>query len=199
MAITTPAPPISTDALWRLTVDQYHAMIRAGILTTDDPVELLQGWLITRMPKHPHYRVVTQLTREALARILPGGWYVDAQEPITTADSEPEPDVVVVRGDRRQYLDRHPGPQDVALVVEVADSTLLRDRSFKKRLYADAGIPVYWIVNLVDNRIEVYTEPTVGEEQADYRESHHHGLAEALTVVINDQSIGRIEIRDLLV
>lgn len=197
MAITT--PPISTDALWRLTVDQYHAMIRAGILTTDDPVELLQGWLITKMPKHPRHRVVTQLTREALARILPGGWYVDAQEPITTADSEPEPDVVIVRGERRQYLDRHPGPRDVALVVEVADSTLLRDRSFKKRLYAAAGIPVYWIMNLVDNRLEVYTEPTGEGEQADYRESHHHAPAEVLDVVIDDHKIGRIEIRDLLV
>lgn len=62
---------------------------------------------------------------------MPDGWYVDAQEPITLDDSEPEPDVVVVRGNTRDYLDRHPDPQDLALVVEVADSTLERDRTAK--------------------------------------------------------------------
>ena len=73
---------------------------------------------------------------------MPQGWYVDAQEPITTSDSEPEPDVVIVRGDTRQYLNRHPGAQDLALVVEVADTSLQRDRTSKKRLYARVGIPV---------------------------------------------------------
>jgi hypothetical protein len=71
-------------------------MIRAGILTDDDPVELLEGWLVPKMPKNPPHRITTRLTREALVGILPTGWYVDTQEPITTADSEPEPDVVVV-------------------------------------------------------------------------------------------------------
>src|SRR5262245_39214068 len=139
MSATTPlsvpeqSVVVPTDVIWRFSVDQYHAMIRAGILTEDDPVELLEGWLITKMSKSPKHRVVTQLARETLARVLPSGWYVDAQEPVTTADSEPEPDVAVVRGERRQYLDHHPGPQDVALVVEVADSSLQRDRSLKKR------------------------------------------------------------------
>jgi Uma2 family endonuclease len=157
-AVSEQSTAVPADVIWRFSVDQYHAMIRAGILTEDDPVELLEGWLVTKMPKNPRHSVATRLIRQALEGLLPPGWYVDTQEPLTTADSEPEPDVVVVCGDRRQYLDHHPGPQDVALVVEVADSTLQRDRSLKKRLYAAAGIPAYWIVNLLDSQFEVYTD-----------------------------------------
>jgi Uma2 family endonuclease len=76
------------------------------------------------------------------------------------AESEPEPDLAVVRGDENTYLHRHPGPADVALLVEVADSTLDRDRADKARIYGQAGVPVYWIVNLVDRQVEVYTSPT---------------------------------------
>lgn len=117
------------EPIWRLQVRQYYDMIDAGILTDDDPVELLEGWLVTKISKAPPHRIATQLTREALAQLAPPGWYVDDQEPITTTDSEPEPDVVIVRGDRRDYTERHPYADEVALVVEVADTTLQRDRN----------------------------------------------------------------------
>jgi Uma2 family endonuclease len=193
-----PVPVVPTDLLWRLSVDQYHQMIQADILTEDDPVELLEGWLIQKMPKKPPHSAVTQLTREAIARVLPAGWYADAQEPITTVDSEPEPDVSVVRGERRQYFDRHPGPQDLALVVEVADSSLPRDRTFKKRVYARAGIPVYWIVNLPDGLVEVYTEPSGAAEQPDYRQRQDYGPADEVPVWIDGREVGRLSVRDLL-
>lgn len=102
-ALRIPDAPI-----WRLTVDQYHHMIQTGILTSDDPVELLEGWLVTKIPKTRRHSLVTQLTREALANAVPDGWFVDAQEPITTADSKPEPDVMIVRGKRRDYVEGHP-------------------------------------------------------------------------------------------
>ena len=189
---------VSPDIIWRFSVDQYHAMIQAGILTEDDPVELLEGWLITKMSKNPRHTFATQLTRDTVASLLPLGWYVNVQEPITTGDSEPEPDVVVVRGDRRQYLDRHPGPQDVALVVEVADSSLQRDRSLKKRLYAAAGISGYWIVNLIDRQIEVYTEPSGPTEQPDYRQQQIYGPTDTVPVVVEDHEIGRLSVQDVL-
>jgi Uma2 family endonuclease len=173
-------------------------MIQAGILTEDDPVELLEGWLVTKMPKNPRHRVATQLTREALAQVLPSGWYVDAQEPITTADSEPEPDVVVVRGNRREYVDRHPGPQDIALVIEVADSSLQRDRSSKKRLYAAAAITEYWIINLVANQVEMYTDPSGSGAQADYRQSHSYALPDTVPVVLEGHKVGSLPVQDLL-
>ncbi|MFO1429274.1 MAG: Uma2 family endonuclease [Candidatus Competibacteraceae bacterium] len=192
-AVSLPTAPV-----WRLSVEQYHRMIRFGILTDDDPVELLEGWLITKMPKNPPHRLSTQLTREAIVRLLPPGWYVDAQEPITTDDSEPEPDVVVVRGERRDYRDHHPRERDVTLVVEVADATLQRDRTLKKRLYGRAGIPTYWIINLVDNQLEVHTEPTGAGEQADYRQRQDYGVADTAPLMLDGVESGRIAARDLL-
>jgi Uma2 family endonuclease len=189
---------VPTDLIWRLSVNQYHQMVRAGILTEEDPVELLAGWLVPKMPKNPPHRVATRLLRQALERVVPAGWYVDSQEPITTADSEPEPDVVVVRGETRQYLDRHPGPQDVALVIEVADTTLQRDRMLKQRIYAAAGIPVYWIVNLLDNQLEVYTAPSGSVQQPDYRQCQHYGLSDTVLVVIDGVEAGPIAVRELL-
>jgi Uma2 family endonuclease len=153
---------IPNDLIWRLSIEQYHAIIQAGILTDDDSVELLEGWLVFKMPKNPPHRATTRLVRTALENILPAGWYVDSQEPITLSNSEPEPDIVVVRGDTRQYLDRHPGAEDIALIIEVSDTTLQRDRTVKKRIYARAGISIYWIVNLVEGLVEVYSQPKRG-------------------------------------
>src|SRR5688500_3555161 len=127
------------DDFWPLSIEQYHQMIREGILTEDDPVELLHGRLTRKMPKNPPHRLATRRTRLALEACLPAGWFVEAQEPITTEDSEPEPHITVVRGSPDDYAERHPGPRDVALVVEVADGTLQRDRSLKKKIYASAG------------------------------------------------------------
>jgi len=189
---------VPPDVIWRLSVDQYHAMIHTGILTDDDPVELLEGWLVAKMPKNPPHRAVTRLLRQVLERLVPAEWYVDSQEPITTDDSEPEPDVVVVRGETRHYLDRHPGPNDVGLVIEVADTTLQRDRGFKKRLYARVGIPVYWIVNLSDNQCEVYTEPSGSGPQPDYRQRQDYGASDIIPVVLAGIEVGRIAVRELL-
>lgn len=198
MTAVKPLAAIPTDIIWRLNVEQYHAMIQAGILTDEDPVELLEGWLIYKMPKNPPHRATTKLVREALERIVPSGWYVDSQEPITTSDSEPEPDVVVVRGNTRQYLDRHPQAQDIALVIEVSDTTLQRDRTSKKRTYARAEIPVYWIVNLVERQIEIYTHPSGAVEQPDYYQRQDYGLLDSVPLAIDEAKLGSIAVRDLL-
>ena len=203
MSISTPqTPPITAskpdDFIWRLSVEQYHEMIRAGILTADDPVELLEGWLVYKMPKNPPHRIATRLTQDALEAIVPAGWYVDSQEPITLDDSEPEPDVTIVRGATRSYRDRHPGPADLALVVEIADAMLDRDRGTKKRLYARAGIAIYWIINLAENILEVYTDPSGATEEPDYRQRRDYGSSDFVPVVIEGGEVGRIAVRDLL-
>jgi hypothetical protein len=158
--------------------------------------------------------------RKALERVLPEGWYVDSQEPITLSDSEPEPDVRVARAEVADDPKRYPGPQDVALVVEVADISLRRDRGTKKRIYARARIPVYWIANLPERRFEVYTEPTrpatrgpapaagcprsgrTARQDAapppDYRQHQEYGSAEEIPVVLAGNEIGRLPVRDLL-
>lgn len=197
-------PPVESiaalpnDLILRLSIEQYHAMIQAGILTDDDPVELLEGLLVFKMAKNPPHRVATRLTRTALENILPPGWYVDSQEPITLQNSEPEPDIVVVRGDTRQYLDRHPGAEDIAMIVEISDSTLQRDRTIKKRIYASAGIPFYWIVNLAESQVEVYSQPLVDVEQPDYSQRLNYGRSAFVSVIVAGVEIGAIEVNNLL-
>ena len=193
-----PAPAAAALPLYRLSVAQYQAMIKAGILTDDDPVELLDGWLVLTMPKNPPHRVCTRKVRRALEAILPAAWYADSQEPITLPDSQPEPDVMVARAALGQDTSRHPGPPDVALVVEVADTTLDPDRGMKKRLYAAAAIPPYWILNLVDNVLEVYTDPSGPAAQPDYAASRVLGPAEEVPVVLDGREVGRIPVRELL-
>lgn len=182
------------DFVWKFSVGQYHEMINAEILGEDDPIELLEGILVTKMPKNPPHSLVTHLIREALARLISLGWCVSAQEPITLTDSEPEPDVAVVQGSPRQYADRHPGAEETALVIEVADSTLSRDRGLKKRIYARAGIPIYWIVNLVERKIEVYSEPS----GSDYQQRQDFESDAEITVMIEGRELGRIAVSDLL-
>ena len=185
------------DFIWRLSVAQYHEMIRSGILTSDDPVELLAGWLVYKMPKNPPHRIATRVALKALEATIPAGWYVDSQEPITLDDSEPEPDVAVVRGETRLYRDRHPGPEDVALVVEVADSTIDRDRGVKRRVYARAGSPIYWIINLVESVVEVYEAPSGTGEDADYAHRQEYKLSDLVPVIIEGLEVGRIAAREL--
>jgi Uma2 family endonuclease len=187
---------IPTELVWRLSVAQYQQMVRNGILTEDDPVELLEGWLIPKMPKSPQHRTATRLTRTVLERMIPAGWYVDSQEPITTGDSEPEPDVVIVRGEPGDYAARHPGPANVALVVEVSDTPLQRDRTVKSRLYAAAGLPSYWIVNLVDRRVEMYSSPS--GSPAAYQRVQTHNPGDSIAVTIDGATIGHVAVTDLL-
>jgi Uma2 family endonuclease len=184
--------------IWRLSVEQYHAMAQAGILDEDDPVELLEGYLVTKMTKYPPHTLAKDLAREEIERLVPAGWFLGSENPLTTLDSEPEPDVTVVRGARRDYKMRHPGPADVVLVIEVADSSLRRDRTLKKRIYARAGIPVYWIVNLVDRRIEVYTVPSGPAEVPDYAEWRDYGEDEAVPVMVDGLEVGRVVVGDVL-
>jgi len=186
------------EMIWRLSVEQYHEMIRSGIIADDDPVELLEGWLVRKMGKNPPHRVTTHLLREAIERVLPGGWFVDTQEPVTTDDSEPEPDVSVVRGSRRQYLNGHPHPKDVAFVVEVAESSLDRDETLKKRIYACAKVREYWVVNLSARAIEVYSEPAAGRREPHYRHRRDYAADESVPVVLDGKTVGRIAVRDVL-
>ena len=133
-------------------------MIDRGILGPDDPIEILEGELVEKIPKNPPHRVATQLIQQLFSN-LNANYHACCQDSITLITSEPEPDFAYIRGRLQDYIDRHPGPGDVRLVGEVADSTLNSDRVRKGRIYARDGIPEYWIVNLQELQVEVYTEP----------------------------------------
>ncbi len=188
---------VPSEQVWRFSVGQYHQMIRAGILNREDQVELLKGWLISKMPKNPPHRIATKLTRQSLEAVVPNGWYVDSQEPITLEDSEPEPDAIIVRGDTRDYSDGHPTSKDIALVVEIADATLERDRELKKELYARAGIPMYWIINLVEGQLEVYSVPTSESGDSDYASQQEFKRGDSAPIVIESEIAAYVAVNDL--
>ena len=189
-------PP--SEWFYRLTVQQYRAMARSGILTPDDRVELLEGWLVAKMTKHRPHVISATLAYRAIEGLLPDGWFMAKEDPVLAFDSEPEPDISIVRGTVRDYSERTPGPLQVALVVEVADASLPVDRSSKKRIYARSGFAVYWLINLVDARIEVYTDPTGPVEKPDYLHRRDFGAADMIPLVIEGREVGQLAVRDLL-
>lgn len=143
-----------------LTVDAYHALIDAGIFDEDDRIELLNGEIIDMSPVgDPHIGCIIWLSQELIPD-LKGNAIVSIQSPISLdLHSEPEPDLTICRFGNHLYRNRKIQPQDIHLIIEVADSTLRIDREVKLPLYAAADIPIYWIVNLIDEQVEVYTLP----------------------------------------
>jgi len=194
--ILPPAP--SPEPVFRLTVEQYHRMIDSGVLSDDDPVELLEGILVFKMPKKPNHRLAVRLLTTLFDALLPRGYHFQAQEPVTLSDGEPEPDGMVVRGEPREYSDRHPAPADVPLLIEVADTTLERDRGIKLRSYARAGIPIYWIVDLVARRVEVYRDPDSNAPVPNYRDQQIIAAQAAVPVDLDGQRLGEIPVASIL-
>jgi Uma2 family endonuclease len=142
----------------RWTRKEYDRLVSVGVLHDDEPIELIGGQLIVAEPKGSLHTTAVELTAEVLRVAFGRGWAVRAQNPVALdPESEPEPDVVVVRGSHRDYGDEHPSRP--ALLIEVADSSLRFDRRYKGSLYARARVPDYWIVNLVDRAVEVRRRP----------------------------------------
>ena len=192
------AAAVPRERIHRLTVEQYRQMARARILTPADRIELLDGWLVEKTTKNSPHRIATRRVRVALEKVMVLGWYVDSQEPIATPDSEPEPDAAVIRGKTEDYRDQNPPADCVGLVVEVADDSVGRDRETKGRIYARAFIPWYWLVNLVDHKIEVYSEPSGPSDSPSYGARMELGPGDAIDVVLDDVVVGRIAVADLL-
>jgi Uma2 family endonuclease len=157
-----PATLLPTELpLRRFSVDEYQRLIAAGILGADERLELIDGLILTMSPINPkHADCVDRLTF-ALIRRLDEQVRVRIQSPITleVRFAQPQPDVTLALARPQGYADRHPGAGEVLLVIEVSDSTLEDDRDEKLQLYAVAGLPEYWILNLVDMLLEVYQEP----------------------------------------
>ena len=152
------APP-GEFRLKRFTIPEYERLIGIGGIPETDPVELLDGWVVQKMPHNaPHDSSVSRLNRR-LGRVLGEKWIVRIQSSVRLDHSIPEPDLAVVFGPEDRFDVDRPGPGEIELVVEVSAASLAHDRGFKHSLYARNGIPVYWVVNLIDRQIEVYTKP----------------------------------------
>lgn len=144
--------------LKRWTREEYDRLVALGALGPDDRVQLIEGEIVEMAPQGPGHFAAVYLVEQALRRIFSGEYMVRVQGPLALGEhSEPEPDVAVVAGGPRDYLGEH--PTTALLVVEVSDSTLVFDQTRKAPIYAAAGIPEYWIVNLQDGSLEVLRDP----------------------------------------
>lgn len=175
-----------------LTVDQYHDMIRTGILPEGEPIELLDGYLVRKDRSklgedpmtvgHHHAWVLAQIMK-LTAEIERLGGHLRLQQPITLPpDNEPEPDATVAVAEAGDYRGRHPGAKDITCLIEVADSSLQHDRVTKQRIYADQDIPQYLIINLVDGVIEEYRDPQGGTGR--YASFQTFGRGESVTIQV---------------
>ncbi|WP_310488195.1 Uma2 family endonuclease [Chamaesiphon sp. VAR_69_metabat_338] len=143
-----------------LTSADYYQMMESGIIREGERVELILGQIFTMAAKGTRHTVATTRLITELPMLLQRRAIVRCQEPITLPnDSEPEPDIAIVRLRSDDYINSHPSPADVILVIEVADSTIKFDRDTKAPLYAAVGINEYWIINLIDDRLEIYRQP----------------------------------------
>ncbi len=199
--MTPTATPVTygLDAsIARFSVARYQRMIEAGILTPEDKVELLENYVVLKMPRNPLHDGTIDLVREVLNPRIPSGWRLRSQQTVVLSDSQPEPDFAIVRGDARTYLTRHPGPADVGLTIEVADSSLLRDQRDKTRIYARGGIVCYWIVNLVDRRIEVFTQPSGPTAVPAYGSFQIYQPGDDIPLVLDGNTVGTIPVAEPL-
>ena len=143
----------------RFTIDDYHRMIDSAILTENDRVELIRGEIIDKMPSgDPHIACVNRLNRLLTVRLGEDA-IVSIQNPIAIRESEPEPDVAILRPRADFYATDRAKSADILLLIEVAETSIDYDREIKGSLYAESGIVEYWIVNLRENVVEIFREP----------------------------------------
>jgi Uma2 family endonuclease len=186
-----------------MSVEEYHRMIRAGVFDTEEKErhELIEGWILPKARQSPMHCYVRQfLTNFFWHRELPDGWMFSSIVSLPTADSHPEPDGQIVRDRWVEAVD-WPRPDESALTIEAADLTLDFDRTIKRRVYGRARIPVYWIINIPDRQVEVYTNPTGVTDPPDaagYNPRQVFRDADSVPVVIRGQVVAHIPVSRLL-
>lgn len=200
-SLTTSLPrgiiePMAPFPVHRFSVQEYHRLAESGILQEDDELELLQGWLVPKMTKNPRHDATITRVERVLRNLLPRGWMLRIQSAITTADSEPEPDLAIVRERDDDYAASHPAPVDIGLIIEVADTSLVRDRQ-KASVYAAAGIAEYWIVNIHQNLVERYLEPDEAGS-ARYLQVTQVSLDQQIPLCLEGALLGEIAVKRLI-
>jgi Uma2 family endonuclease len=156
----TTAVPIAHFSL-----EDYHRMIETGILATRR-VEFIEGLIVEMPPEGTEHTYFEENLAKKLARLTEGRAYVRENKPVTLSTSEPEPDIVIAQLPRSQYIEHHPYPENILLLVEVSKSTLNYDTSVKKKIYSQENIPEYWVVDVKGRKLIVHRSPLSG----DYRE-----------------------------
>lgn len=162
-AANVPTSIFKSQALKQWTVEDYHRMAELGLLDPRERTELLAGQITLMAAKGtPHVTTLRLLAAQLDSILANEPVFISTQDPIQLDDrSEPEPDLALIQGTVLDYADQHPRPKQVALVVEVADSTLSHDCEIKDKLYAQAGIADYWVVDLPHRQLHIFRDPTL--------------------------------------
>lgn len=154
-------PPVETRQRYAFTVADYHQLIASGHFKRTDRIELIHGELTIMPPIGPEHSFHTTRITNTLPVKLPAGVLLRMNEPITIANhSEPQPDAAIVRARADGYRSAHPGPKDVLLIIEVADTSATFDTQVKAKLYSKAGIPEYWVIDVQEGCLRVFTQPS---------------------------------------
>ncbi|MBD2774495.1 Uma2 family endonuclease [Iningainema tapete] len=154
----------------RFTIAEYHRLAELGFFGEDERVELIKGELFQMPAKGTQHSTFNRRLIRELSRLLGDRATIQSQDPVVIPNnSEPEPDIAILRNREDDYLDAHPNPSDVLLLIEIADSSLKYDQEVKLPIYAEGGISDYWIFNLVDNFLEFYSEPYQVQGKFGYR------------------------------
>ncbi len=192
--IVAPPPSLAPLTPRRFTIDEYERIVASGSLNEPKKVELIDGYVVTKMAKSPEHSFSTKEALKALERLIPAGWTARKEDPVRIAEyDEPEPDVTIVRGSDADYRHRIPEAGEVGLLVEVSRTNVTADRQ-QGSVFGRAGIPVYWIVNLVDRHVEVYTNPG----PAGYSSRQDFASGERVPVVIDGRQVGQMVVDDIL-
>lgn len=181
----------------RFTVTEYARLIDDGFFAADEQFELLDGLITPKMSRNPPHDAVLNRIRRRLERSIRAGWMLRIQSALSIGESVPEPDIAIVRGDDADYASRHPNASDAPLIIEVANTSLTEDRTYKLQIYAKAGIGSYWVVNLIDQQIETFEKPVVHDtprylQQATFR------IADLMVLPEHLWTESRIPVSDLL-
>ncbi|GFE70989.1 Uma2 family endonuclease [Chroococcus sp. FPU101] len=173
------------------TLEEYEHLGEIGFFHPEERIELIRGELVKMAAKGRAHSVCNTLLAEKFYRLILGQATIRVQDPIIIPpNSAPEPDIVIARSKEDKYLSSHPLPEDILLLIEVSDSTLKSDQTLKLYLYAEAGISNYWIFNLVDYHVEVYTEP--------YQENKNQFNYRSKRVYLPDEQIKIPELNKIL-
>ena len=144
----------------RFNIDEYNRLAQLGFFHENERVELIRGEIIPMAAKGTLHSTVNRRLIKELSKLIANQGTLQSQDPISISpDSQPEPDIAILRNKDDDYLNSHPTPQDVLLLIEIADSSLKYDQEVKLQLYAEAGILYYWIFNIIENCLETYNEP----------------------------------------
>lgn len=204
MTTTTPTAPTASRlellqmaTFHSLSVEGYHHLIALGVYPEGEPLELIEGLVIQKMSRGTAHDEAMDFLDSALAELVPAGWFVRSQRAVTLPDSEPEPDYAIVRGAPVRNRGRHPQASEVCLVVEVSNTSLALDRNHKSRIYARAGIPVYWIVNVIDKQIEVLTDPSGPTDAPAYGTSTTYTAGQQVPLVLDGNTVGHVAVSDV--